>query len=67
MPRDMTAGQFIGVIRKRMKIMPSEAIFLFVDNNTIISGTSIIGPLYEQAKNEDGFLYVHYSKENAFG
>jgi GABA(A) receptor-associated protein len=68
-PRDMTAGQFIGVIRKRIKqLLPTDAIFLFVDNNkTIVSGSTIIGGIYDETKDDDGFLYLCYSKENAFG
>lgn len=65
-PRDLTIGQFIYVIRKRLFLSPEEALFLFI-NNEIISGTSIIGDVYENKKDTDGFLYVKYSKENTFG
>lgn len=65
-PYDLTMGQFIYVIRKRMQLRAEEAIFLFV-NNKIISATSIIGNIYEQEKDPDGFLYLQYAKENVFG
>jgi len=65
-PIDLSMGQFIYVIRKRMNLRPEEAIFLFV-NNQIISGTSIIGQVYDYGKDPDGFLYIQYSKENVFG
>lgn len=65
-PYDLTMGQFIYVIRKRMHLPPEQAIFLFV-NNQIISGTSIIGHIYEYSKDADGFLYIQYARENTFG
>lgn len=65
-PCDLTMGQFIYVIRKRMNLRSEEAIFLYA-NNKIISGTSIIGHIYQQDKDPDGFLYIQYTKENMFG
>ena len=65
-PCDLNVGQFMYVIRKRLKLLPEEAIFLFV-NNRIISGTSIIGTIYDNYKDADGFLYIQYAKENVYG
>lgn len=65
-PNDLTIGQFIYVIRQRMKLRPDEAIFLFI-NNKIMSTTSIIGQIYHEEKDPDGFLYIEYAKENVFG
>ena len=65
-PRDLTLGQFIHVIRKRMNLKAEEAIFLFVSNN-IPSSSSIVGNLYNRYKDFDGFLYIQYAKENVFG
>lgn len=31
-PADLTVGQFVYVIRKRIKVSPEEAIFMFVKN-----------------------------------
>lgn len=65
-PYDLTLGQFIYVIRKRMNLRPEEGIFLFINNN-VVSGTSIIGHIYEGSRDPDGFLYIKYAKENVFG
>lgn len=65
-PNDLTVGQFIYVIRKRMKLNPEEAIFLFI-NNKIVSTSVVIGQIYPNEKDPDGFLYIHYDKENVFG
>ena len=32
MPADLTVGQFVYVIRKRIKLSPEKAIFIFVNN-----------------------------------
>jgi GABA(A) receptor-associated protein len=65
-PIDLTMGQFMYVIRQRMKLNSEEGIFLFVGNN-IVSSSSIIGNIYQTYKDSDGFLYIQYSKENVFG
>ncbi len=54
------------MIRNRIKLPPEKAIFLLMEN-TIPSSSSIIGNLYLQFKDSDGFLYITYSGENVFG
>ena len=65
-PFDLTVGQFMFVLRKRMKLPSEQAIFLFV-NGTIPSSSALVNELYHQHKDLDGFLYVSYSGENTFG
>ncbi|KAG6531355.1 autophagy-related protein 8f-like [Zingiber officinale] len=65
-PVDTTLGQFVYVIRKRINLSAEKAIFMFVDNVLPQIGT-LMGHLYEEKKDEDGFLYVVYSGENTFG
>lgn len=65
-PNDFNFGQFIYVIRNRLKLPPEKAIFLFV-GGSIPTGTNIISQIYESAKDKDGFLYIEYSGENTFG
>jgi GABA(A) receptor-associated protein len=65
-PGELTLGQFVYVIRKRIKLSPNESIFLFV-NNVLPSGTTLMSKLYEEYKDEDEFLYIKYSGENTFG
>lgn len=93
-PADLTVGQFVYVVRKRIKLSPEKAIFIFVKNilpptgkikvlsYLLISGTSssfvdlqywsviaaaMMSAIYEENKEEDGFLYMTYSGENTFG
>lgn len=65
-PIDLTIGQFMYVIRKRIKLSSEQAIFIFI-NGTIPSNNAEIYKIYESFKDEDGFLYVTYSGENTFG
>lgn len=65
-PMDLTVGQFVYVIRKRIKLAPEEAIFLFI-NDIIPSIDTLMSELYEQQKSSDNFLYVLYHSENVFG
>jgi GABA(A) receptor-associated protein len=65
-PSDLTVGQFLYVIRKRIKLEPEKSLFLFI-NNTIPSTSQLMTKIYQDQVNEDGFLYVVYSSENTFG
>ena len=65
-PRDLTLGQFIFVVRKRIKLTPEKAIFLFI-NNKLLPNTDLIGSLYDEYKTECGYLHIQYSGENTFG
>jgi GABA(A) receptor-associated protein len=66
-PDDLTMGQFIYVIRKRMRLDQSKALFLFVNGNMLVPTSAVIQAIYEQYRDLDGFLYINYSGENAFG
>ncbi|KNC56140.1 autophagy-like protein 8B [Thecamonas trahens ATCC 50062] len=65
-PADLTVGQFVYVIRKRIRLSPEKAIFIFV-NGTIPATASLMSSVYEEHRDEDGFLYATYSGENTFG
>ena len=65
-PNDLTLGQFSFVIRKRLKLKPEQAMFLFI-NNKIIPIASLMCQVYKNEKDKDEFLYVEYSGENCFG
>ncbi|POS81154.1 microtubule associated protein 1A/1B [Diaporthe helianthi] len=65
-PADLTVGQFVYVIRKRIKLSPDKAIFIFVDE-VLPPTAALMSSIYEEHKDEDGFLYITYSGENTFG
>lgn len=65
-PKDMSIGQFMYVIRKRIKLEADQALFVLV-NNSLQTSTKIMEEIYQDCKDEDGFLYIIYSSENTFG
>lgn len=66
-PNDLTVGQMLHVIRKRLSIDAAKSIFLFTERNTVPMTVQSIGDLYKQHANEDGFLYMTYNIEDTFG
>ncbi|CAK9146855.1 unnamed protein product [Ilex paraguariensis] len=65
-PADLTIGQFVYVVRKRIKLGAEKAIFVFV-KNMLPPTAALMSAIYEENKDEDGFLYMTYSGENTFG
>ncbi|ERF77079.1 hypothetical protein EPUS_06297 [Endocarpon pusillum Z07020] len=61
-PADLTVGQFVYVIRKRIKLSPEKAIFIFVDE-VLPPTAALMSSIYEEHKDEDGFLYITVSRE----
>lgn len=73
-PKEITLGKFIFEVRKHIKLEPTDAIFIFVQQTVearvvfVIPPTSaLMSHLYERYNDADGFLYLTYSGENTFG
>jgi len=66
-PQDLSAGQFIYVIRKRIKLDSIQALYLFCGTGILPPTSVMISDLYHSHKDEDGFLYISYAGENTFG
>lgn len=65
-PREITIGRFLLIIRTQMQLKPETAMFLFV-NDTLPPTSSLVNDIYEHHKNADGFLYMEFVGENTFG
>ena len=66
-PADLTVGQFMYVIRKRLSLPPQKALFIFVDNSTPPT-SMLMSTIYEQSRDDrTNFLFVTYSGESPFG
>ncbi len=65
-PRDLTVGQFLYVIRNRLKLQAEKALFLFI-KGTIPATSHYMDLIYDCYKDDDGFLYISYTFENTFG
>lgn len=65
-PRDLSMGQFLFVIRKRLKLPAEKALFMFVGSQ-IPSSSSMLSTLHAQHVSPDGFLKITFSEESVFG
>jgi GABA(A) receptor-associated protein len=65
-PVDLSMGQFMAVIRKRMKLEPAFALFAYVDD-CLISTSSLMGTVYNDHKDETNFLTIIICTESTFG
>jgi len=69
----ITVGQFIYILRKRIKLNEDEALYLYaVDSNSkneyALNGNSDMITIYNEYKNkDDSILYLKYAGENVFG
>lgn len=66
LPRDLKMIEFVIVIRNKMKLKQEYALFVTI-NDIIPNSTQTMNNLYEEYKDNDGFLYVNYCSENTFG
>jgi GABA(A) receptor-associated protein len=65
-PRDLTLLQLQQIIRKRIHFPAEKALYMFI-NNKLFPITSMVGPIYDEHKDADGFLYITYCQESTFG
>lgn len=65
-PFDLTISHLAFVVRKRLRMDSSTALFLLVNGN-LPTSSSTMATLYDSHASEDGFLYIVYTTENTFG
>ena len=65
-PNDLTMGQLVYIVRRRINLPAEQGLFLFI-NNSLVPTSAPIGIIYEKKKDLDGFLYISYAGENTFG
>ena len=66
-PRDLTFGQFMYVVRRRIRLDKDKAIFLTLRDGTMPASSSLLVDIASRHKHDDGFFYIFYTAENAFG
>ncbi|TPX30286.1 hypothetical protein SmJEL517_g06123 [Synchytrium microbalum] len=57
------------VLRKRIKLDPRRGMFLLVgiENTVMPASSASLSRIYNEHRDEDGFLYMTIALENAFG
>ena len=64
----MTLGQFMYVIRKRIKLDSTEALFFFLVNNVLCNNTKTLGAKYiKHIKIKMDFYIYYIHQKNTFG
>ncbi len=67
-PNDITAQVLIFIIRKRLELSQEETLFMLVDGKSSISGETGMSEIYEKYQDkEDGYLYITYTAQLAWG
>lgn len=66
-PNDLTMGQFIYIIRKRIKLKSEKALFIMTENGSLPPTSATMFELYTEYKSEDSFLWFKILGENTFG
>lgn len=68
LPPHLNGAQLLYVIRRRMQLRPSETVFLLCGGRKMIGSLDTVSNLHALYRDpEDGFLYITYALENAFG
>tara|TARA_R110002074_G_scaffold149819_1_gene302570 strand:+ start:1333 stop:1623 length:291 start_codon:yes stop_codon:yes gene_type:complete len=65
-PRTMTLGDFVTYLRKRIKLEPSEAVFILI-GGVLPPISSTFETLYITHVSKDRLLRILLKKENTFG
>ena len=63
-PENITIGQFMFILRKKIDLGAEMAIFLFINNGILPAQTTTMENLYNNYKNKDGLLEIYYCGEN---
>mmetsp|Transcript_25000 Transcript_25000/g.42744 ORF Transcript_25000/g.42744 Transcript_25000/m.42744 type:complete len:126 (-) Transcript_25000:56-433(-) len=72
-PGDLTVGKFTLEIKKHLivdkvdNIDSSKAIFLFVNGKSLTKSSDKLSSVYEQHRDQDGFVYITYHGESTYG
>lgn len=66
LPSYVTVASLLKMIRFRLKLGPAEALFVFFKGALVPTGAEM-GSLFEEHRDEDGWMYVTYASENTFG
>lgn len=64
-PKNLTCGQFMFIIRKRLKLKEHESIFMMF--NSIMLNSSALLSEYDNTLSNNEYMYIDITRENTFG
>jgi len=51
----------------RLHLASSKSLYLIVNNRSLVSNNTLLCEVYEREQDDDGFLYIVYTSQEAFG
>ena len=66
-PSHVTIAELMIIVRQRLHLHPEQTFFLLVNEKSLLSNNLTISQIYNQEKEDDGFLYIVYASQPAFG
>ncbi|KAK3535879.1 hypothetical protein QTP70_021178 [Hemibagrus guttatus] len=66
-PHELTIGQFLCLLRSKIALEASQALYLLISGKNMCSMTASMGEVYSQHRDTDGFLYMTYASQDMFG
>lgn len=65
--RTMSMGHMLTLVRQRIKIADTTALFVSVQNKIVPAASLNVSLAYSKYKSDDNILYLQYYGENTFG
>lgn len=66
-PDHISVAELMHIVRRRLSLHPDQAFFLLINEKSMVSNSLSLAQLYHDEKDSDGFLYVVYTSQPAFG
>uniref|UniRef100_A0A3Q3EDW9 Microtubule-associated protein 1 light chain 3 gamma, like n=1 Tax=Labrus bergylta TaxID=56723 RepID=A0A3Q3EDW9_9LABR len=66
-PFELTLGQFLCLLRNKIALDSTQALFLLVAEKSMSCMSSSMGEVYSHHSDTDGFLYITYASQDMFG
>uniref|UniRef100_A0AC35U515 Microtubule-associated proteins 1A/1B light chain 3A n=1 Tax=Rhabditophanes sp. KR3021 TaxID=114890 RepID=A0AC35U515_9BILA len=66
-PNHITIADLMQIIRRRLNLHPEQSFFLMANERSIVSVSTPLDVVYRNEADIDGFLYIVYTSQQAFG